>query len=206
MPGVHCVEPRAKYADTVCLAAKPRAQARRAQLTSAAPLSAVAVLNYELPKYTRATETQRTGACPSLSPRRRGAGRPGISLLCVCAPQPRYWWSLSICPPPSYFIKESRHASAVRARPFQCLIYIRTYVACTVGNHSPMRPLKCTYSTSRRSLLRTFTSSLAHANGKPTGLLLRTAALSYRCRPPTLGRSLLGAFGLWPAFITLDDV
>ena len=86
MPGVHCVEPRAKYADTVCLAAKPRAQARRAQLTSAAPLSAVAVLNYELPKYTRATETQRTGALlPLLSPRAEEAPGGRVSPSCVCA-------------------------------------------------------------------------------------------------------------------------
>ena len=53
IPGVHCVEPRAKYADAVCLAPKPRAQARRGQLTSAATLSAVAVLNYD--RSTRAT-------------------------------------------------------------------------------------------------------------------------------------------------------
>ena len=85
MPGVHCVEPRAKYADTVCLAAKPRAQARRAQLTSAAPLSAVAVLNYELPKYTRATETQRTGAsaCSLPAPKRRREA--GYLPVCVRA-------------------------------------------------------------------------------------------------------------------------
>ena len=64
------------------------------------------------------------------------------------------------------------------------------------------------HSSARASrLLCTFTSSLAHANGRATGLLLRTAALSYRCRRPTLGSgSLHGPLGLCPAFITLDDV
>ena len=64
------------------------------------------------------------------------------------------------------------------------------------------------HATARASkLLCTFTSSLAHANGRATGLLLRTAALSYRFRRPTLGSgSLHGPLGLCPAFVTLDDV
>ena len=88
MPGVHCVEPRAKYAGTVCLAAKPRAQARRAQLTSAAPLSAVAVLNYELPKYTRATSETHSGRglfCPSSLPAPKRRREAGYLPVCVRA-------------------------------------------------------------------------------------------------------------------------
>ena len=79
IPGVHCVEPRAKYADAVCLAPKPRAQARRGQLTSAATLSAVAVLNYD--RSTRAIETADGLQLPPNTRR----GEAGFLAVCVRA-------------------------------------------------------------------------------------------------------------------------
>ena len=101
IPGVHCVEPRAKYADAVCLAPKPRAQARRGQLTSAATLSAVAVLNYD--RSTRAIET-----ADGLPPAEHAPGGGRVS-RCVCARLSRDTRRALVDAPP-YFIKESRHA------------------------------------------------------------------------------------------------